>query len=94
MDQPELKITDAQSVPAFTCLVYISQEAGRVSGQVANLKGIEAAGGSEREVLSKIIPAFKAHVASLIESGESIPWVESPEPPTESQQKRIVPVHL
>ncbi|MFK8113440.1 MAG: hypothetical protein AB8B91_14645 [Rubripirellula sp.] len=94
MDKPELKVAEGEIVPAFTCLVYVWQESGKTLGRVANLGGIEASGGSERDVLGKIVPAFKARVASLVQSGDSIPWIESPSPPTAGQQKRIVPVHL
>lgn len=94
-DKPKLDITSADTpVPAFTCLVYISQDSGQVSARVANLAGIEASGSSERDVLGKIVPAFKKRVAELIRDDKEIPWIDPPEPVRDNEQKRIVPVHL
>jgi hypothetical protein len=93
MDRPEFKAT-AESVPAFTCLVYVWRDAGNFVGRVVNLEGIEAIGNSEREVLGKLVPAFKQRVAGFVISGAPIPWIESPAPPASHQQKRLVPVHL
>jgi hypothetical protein len=94
-DKPKLDITSPDApVPAFTCLVYISSDGGQVTARVANLGGIEATGSSERDVLGKIVPAFKERVAELISGGEEIPWIDPPEPPRAGEQKRIVPAHL
>jgi hypothetical protein len=94
-EKPKLDITNpGDAVPAFTCLVYIRTEDGRVSARVANLAGLQASGASERDVLAKIIPAFKQRVAEVFSVGEEIPWVDPPEPLDEGEQKRIVPVHL
>ncbi len=94
-DKPKLDITNPDApVPAFTCLVYIANVDGKITARVANLEGIEASGSSERDVLGKIVPAFKKRVAELISGGEAIPWIDPPEPPRGGEQKRIVPVHL
>ena len=94
-DKPKLDITNADPpVPAFTCLVYIANVDGKIAARVANLEGIEASGSSERDVLGKIVPAFKQRVAELISEGEEIPWIDPPEPLNDGEQKRLVPVHL
>lgn len=94
-DKAKLDITNPDApVPAFTCLVYVSQDSGQVSARVANLAGIQASGSSERDVLGKIVPAFKRRVAELMSSGEEIPWINPPEPMRDGEQRRIVPVHL
>ena len=83
------------NVPVFTCLIYIRQnDDGTVAGRVANLAGIEASGSSERGALSKLVREFKTQVAMLHETGQQIPWIDPPPPPTEHEQIRSVPVHL
>ena len=95
-EKPRLDITNPHGadVPAFTCLVYVRTVDGQVSARVANLDGIEASAGNEREVLGKVIPAFKKQVAELIHGGQPIPWIDPPRPLDDGEQKRIVPVHL
>ena len=60
-----------ETVPVFTCLVYVRHEGSEVVGRVANLGGIEARAASERDLLSKIIPEFKRTCAQ---------WILSPPP--------------
>ncbi len=94
-DKSKLDIANSDSpVPAFTCLVYVANVDGTITARVVNLDGIEASGSSERDVLGKIVPAFKKRVAELMSGGEEIPWIDPPEPPRAGEQKRIVPVHL
>jgi hypothetical protein len=58
-----------------------------------NLVGLESTGASERDALTKLVPAFKQRVGELVQSGEPIPWIDPPAP-KEGQQKRFIPVHL
>ena len=82
-------------VPTFACIVYLEDKvAGGVHGRVANLEGVEADGTSERDVLAKIVPAFKALVSDALAQGDPIPWIEPPAEPGDGERKRFVPVHL
>lgn len=91
----EIPIASEQpaDVPTFGCIVYVSRGESGVVARVVNLDGIERTGGSERDALSKIVPAFKKRIGELVQSGEAIPWVEPP-PLEDGQQKRFIPVHL
>jgi len=88
------------NVPAFACIVYVhTSEDGTVIGRVANLAGddscdIRASGGSERDVLGKLVREFKSRVSKLLAEGQEIPWIDPPEPPLENEQVRSVPMHL
>ena len=84
----------AASVPVFSCLVYVSPQVGGVRARVANLAGIEFTASSERAALGKIVPAFKARMIELMQSGAPIEWIEPPMPIEPGEQKRFVPVHL
>lgn len=82
-------------VPAFGCVVYVSDAAaGGVRARVANLAGIEAVADSERGALAKIVPAFKARCAEALQRGETIAWIEPPVEMLPGEQRRFVPVHL
>jgi hypothetical protein len=92
-----LEITEGgkQSVPVFTCIVYLRREDdGTVSGRVANLAEITASAASERELLSKLTREFKSCVRNLTEAGQVIPWIEPVQPRLENEQLRAIPVHL
>ena len=47
-----------------------------------------------REVLAKIVPAFKQQLGELIQSGAAIPWIDPPREPDPKDQTRLIPVHL
>jgi hypothetical protein len=83
------------NVPVFTCLVYLSPDAGGgVRARVANLSGLGCTAASEREALAKIVSAFKQRVGELTHSEISIPWIDPPAPAGPGEQIRFVPVHL
>ncbi len=88
------------SVPVYACLVYVChQEDGTVSGRVANLAAgdsgsIQASGNSERDVLAQLTREFKSLVFTMHEENQEIPWVDPPQPPSENEQVRSIPVHL
>jgi len=85
----------AANVPVFTCLVYVSPDAGAgVRARVANLSGLECTAASEREALGKIVSVFKQRVSDLMHSEISIPWIEPPTPAEPGEQIRFIPVHL
>lgn len=82
-------------VPVFSCVVYVSKNAaGGVHARVANLAGFESDAASEREALSKLVPAFKQRVAELTASKSDIPWIEPPSTKADNEQVRLIPVHL
>ncbi|MEO8494071.1 MAG: hypothetical protein ABI614_03305 [Planctomycetota bacterium] len=82
-------------VPVFSCVVYVAKNAsGGVHARVANLAGLECDAGSEREALSKLVPAFKQRMTELAASNTPIPWIEPPSPKRVDEQVRLVPVHL
>ncbi len=82
-------------VPVFSCIAYLSKTpAGGVHARVANLAGLECDAGTEREALSKIVPAFKQRVAELMASKTPIPWIEPPAAKADDEQVRLIPVHL
>ena len=83
------------SVPVFNCIVYVSPAtSGGVQAHVANLAGLEVSAASEREALGKLVAAFKARVAELMQQQAEIPWIEPPPPPGPGEQERLIPVHL
>jgi hypothetical protein len=84
----------AASVPTFACIVYVAKTADGVRARVANLPDLQFTGRTEREVLGRIIPAFKQQVGQWLTAGEEIPWLEPPLPIADDEQKRFVPVHL
>jgi hypothetical protein len=82
-------------VPVFSCVAYLFKNpSGGVHARVANLAGLECDAGSEREALSKLVPAFKQRVTELTASNTPIPWIEPPSAKTEHEQVRLIPVHL
>ncbi|TWU47928.1 hypothetical protein [Rubripirellula reticaptiva] len=82
-------------VPSFGCIVYVrANPAGGVIARVANLDGIEIAGSTERDVLSRIVPQFKKKIQDHMAADKPIPWTEPPAAMTEGEQKRFLPMHL
>ena len=95
--KPTLEISnDAPpvEVPTFGCVVYVSKIERGVQARVANLAGLEVVGASERDALSKLVPAFKKAVTEYLMAKEEIPWVDPPSPMQSDEQKRFIPVHL
>jgi len=82
------------NVPAFTCVVYVSRVEGGVRARVANLDGIEFHAGTERDVLAKIVPAFKKQVSETLTREEEIPWIDPPREKEDNEDERYLPVHL
>ena len=96
-DPPKLSITsdsDEVSVPTFGCIVYVSKVDGGVKARVANLAGLESVGGSERDALSKLVPAFKKAIQATLMADEEVQWIDPPLPIGDDEQKRFIPVHL
>ncbi len=95
--KPKLDISsdsDDVNVPTFGCIVYVSKVDGGVSARVANLPDLKFAGSSERDALSKLVPAFKESVRASMMAGQEIAWIDPPLPIEDHEQKRFVPVHL
>ncbi len=83
------------TVPTFGCIVYVSSSIdGRVRARVANLCGLAVEAATERDALSQLVPLFRQHVRSRLESGGAIEWIEPPLPIGDGEKKRFLPVHL
>lgn len=94
---PKLEISSDSppiEVPTFGCVVYVSKVDGGVKARVANLANLECTGGSERDALSKLVPAFKKAVTEFLTEKQDIPWIDPPSPKLDDEQKRFIPVHL
>jgi hypothetical protein len=88
-------MTALPGVPVFNCVVNVGPAAeGAVVATVANLADMSAAGRSEREALAAVVGQFKAAMNKYHSSGEAIPWIDPPTPPTSSQVQRLIAVHL
>ena len=96
--KPPLSLHDPSQgpdVPTFSCIAYLAKrEDGRIRGRVANLAGIECVGASEREVLGKLIPAFKKQVSEFMQNDVTVPWIDPPVAREADEQRRIIPAHL
>ena len=85
----------APSVPTFTCLVYLSQDAAGTSvARVANLGSLQAKGASPRAAMAKVCREFKERVRTAYAEGKTIAWIDPPEEPKSGEQVRSIPVHL
>lgn len=82
-------------VPVFNCLVYVGPSPdGGVRARVANLPGLQVEATSERQALTRIVPAFKQRVSEFLHAQSAIPWIEPPLEPAEGEVTRFIPVHL
>ncbi|MFP6621792.1 MAG: hypothetical protein VB877_20780 [Pirellulaceae bacterium] len=82
-------------VPVFNCLVYVGPSpAGGVRARVANLAGLQVDATSERQALTRIVPAFKQRVSEFLQAQAAIPWIEPPPEPAAGEATRFIPVHL
>jgi predicted RNase H-like HicB family nuclease len=83
-------------VPVFNCHVYTSpaDADGVLRARVANLPEVTAQGRTQREVLQKIVAAFKTTVQRYLDSGGEIPWTAPPMPRESSEQELWIAVHL
>lgn len=95
-EQSGLPVSEsAAPTPVFNCIVLVSRQSdGRVRARVANLADLELIASSEREALSRIIPEFKQRLAGWVQAGAAIPWIDPPLEPTETEQQRLIAVHL
>ena len=95
MEKPKLHVdSNSSEVPVYNCIVYVSRTQAGFRARVANLAGLEYTGASERDVLSKIVPAFKQRLAAMSQSDSAIPWIDPPSPKENGEQERLIPVHL
>ena len=80
----------------FDCHVIVSpaDERGVVRARCANLAGIAAEGGSERDALAAVAKSFKATVARHRADGTAVPFLDPAESPAEGESERWLPVHL
>jgi hypothetical protein len=97
-NQPDaLNITDPTSLPpaTFTCIVYVSHnQDGTVAAHAANLAGVSTRAATERDALANVARKFKSLVTRILENGETVPWIEPPDPPKQHERIRSIPLHL
>ncbi|WP_166821306.1 hypothetical protein [Thalassoroseus pseudoceratinae] len=95
-ESKSLPITSGGSVPVFDCRVFVSHEGanGPVVARCVNLPEVKASGPSERDVLRKIVDAFKSIAQDYHSRGEPIPFIETDAKPGPDEQERWIPVHL
>jgi len=93
---PLVSESDCNPVPVFNCRIILRKDptTTAISGRVANLSGITAAGATERDVLLQLAKKFKETVKTLTEKQTDIPWIDPPEEPGDGEVERFVPVHL
>ena len=87
-------ITPAMDVPVFNIVVYISHVDGKVIARVANLPNLSFSASSEPMVLKKSITEVKQRLSQWHASQETIPWIDPVPPRSDSEQERLIPVHL
>jgi len=89
-------VTPADPVPVYDCRVIFSgpDETGLLHGRVTNLEGVVATAKSERELLTRLVKAFKEVVVQSRNAGREVPWISSPDRPQAGEQQRWIPVHL
>jgi hypothetical protein len=90
-----LPSTPPKDVLIFNCVVHVApaDDGGTIVARVANLPGLEGRGRFEREALAGAVAAFKATVAVKSAAGETIPFIDPPQPPA-GQTQRLIAVHL
>lgn len=95
-DLPLISESDCSPVPVFNCIVILGvrNDQGKMTARVANLKGLEVVGHSERDVLTALTRKFKSLVQQHTEQQTTIPWVDPPEQPRDGEARRFIPVHL
>lgn len=93
---PLISESDCSPVPVFNCIVILGAQdsQGKRTARVANLKGLEVTGTSERDLLHAITRKFKSLVQQHSEQQTTIPWIDPPEQPRDGESRRFIPVHL
>jgi predicted RNase H-like HicB family nuclease len=83
-------------VPVYNCLVLLSppDAEGYLAARCSNLPKVTARGKSRREVLAKVVAAFKAAVARYAGEGRAIPWGAEPLEPAPGEEQLWIAVHL
>ena len=83
-------------VPVFNCHVYTSpaDANGMLHARVSNLPEVIAEGRTQREVLQKIVAAFKTTIQRYLEGGGTIPWTSPPLPRRQQENEVWIAVHL
>jgi len=88
-------IGEPQSVPVFNCRVIVSHDAdGKFTARAAELVDLSATGDSQREVLQKLVTAFKAQIAAYVAAGEEIPWIKPGHQRQPEESELFIAVHL
>lgn len=95
MSLPEI-LENEGSVPVYDCHVILapSEDGGGYVARSATLSGVTATAGTERDVLRKMVDAFKQRLIAHRNAGEPIPWLEPADTPQPGELERWIPVHL
>ena len=60
-------------------VAFIREDDGRISVEALNLPGVLSYGATEREAMDRIKEAARGAVATYVDEGEDIPWLEERE---------------
>lgn len=84
--------SDAQ-VFNLTVLVRTGEKVPVVA-RAANLSIPEVEAQTIREALSQLVGAAKKEIGERASNSDSVPWIDPPNEPTESESRYLVPLHL
>ncbi len=87
-------ISPALNIPVFNVVIYIAASGAGVQARVANLPDLVFAAPTEPMALKQAITEVKARLSQWCGQGEPIPWIDPVPEPMETEQERLVPVHL
>ncbi|MEC8557571.1 MAG: hypothetical protein VXZ82_21425 [Planctomycetota bacterium] len=65
-----------------------------VVARAANLAIPQVEAQTIREALSKLVDAAKKEIGERASNSASVPWIDPPNQPTESESRYLVPLHL
>lgn len=77
----------------LTVLVHRFQDGG-TSARSANLPLASVEAASVRDAMSQLVRSAKKLIHEHVSCDNSIPWIDPPEEPSESESRFMVPLHL
>ncbi len=95
MSMPARKVPTIETQHVYNLTVLVQQlESGEMRARAANIAIEDVRAGSIRGALSQMVAATKSLIAERVARDESIPWIEPPVEPSESESRFMVPLHL
>ena len=82
------------NVPVFNVVIYVSKVGETVQARVMNLPDLQFTASSEPLALKEAVTEAKRRLSKWHASSEAIPWIDPIPDPTDSEQPRLVAVHL